>query len=449
MLKFSLMCASLLLLPIFSNFWYTSTISLIILTFMFTFNIYSSSANMWSQFEMFSLDSTSSTLILLTLWISFLMITASQKIKINNSDPKKFVTFILLLNLILVLTFSVSNLLLFYIMFEATLLPTLLLILGWGYQPERLQAGTYLMLYTITASLPLLIMIMYNSLTNFHLNMFYPILSTSTNYHVITLWWIASIMAFMVKIPLYSTHLWLPKAHVEAPVAGSMILAGILLKLGGYGIMRMVTIFNVTPSLVSPFFIALSLWGASITSMICLRQTDIKSLIAYSSVGHMGLMIAGALTNSTWGLNGTLLMMIAHGLCSSGMFAIANMMYEATGSRSMFITKGLLNLFPTMSMLWFILSCANMAAPPSINLLGEILLISSIMSYSLFSSLALALVSFLAAAYSLFLFTNTQHGEPSSFINPSSYSIPRNMSISLLHILPIFLMILASHLLLF
>ena len=178
--------------------------------------------------------------------------------------------------------------------------------------------------------------------------------------------------------------------------------------------------------------------------MICLRQTDIKSLIAYSSVGHIGLIIAGVLTNSSWGLNGALIIIIAHGLCSSGMFAIANITYEATNSRRIFITKGLLNLFPTISMLLFILTCANMAAPPSINLLREIILISSIIFYSIYSSILIALISFLAAAYSLFLFTNTQHGQVSSFISPSSYLIPRNLSVSLLHIIPVFFLIISS-----
>ena len=445
MLKISLICARLLLLPSFINSWHLSALSLIVISFIFIPKIYSPSLMRWSQFNLLSLDSLRSTLILLTLWVSFLIIVARQKIYLSKNEPKNFLNLILLLNLILVLTFSSSNLLLFYIIFEASLIPTLLLILGWGYQPERIQARTYLMLYTITASLPLLIVILYNSNNNIHLFISYSNILIPSNPDIITLWWIASIIAFMVKIPLYSTHLWLPKAHVEAPVAGSIILAGILLKLGGYGVIRIVLIFNTPPTIISPFLITLSLWGATITSIICMRQTDIKSLIAYSSVGHIGLIIAGILTNSSWGINGALLIIIAHGLCSSGIFAIANITYESTSTRSIFITKGLLSLYPTISILWFILACANIAAPPSINLLREIILISSIISYSSFSSVPLAFVRFLAAGYSLFLFTNTQHGQPSSFINPSSYLIERNISISLLHILPIFILIISSH----
>nr|QHT64985.1 NADH dehydrogenase subunit 4 [Arichlidon gathofi] len=442
MLTYLIISIAILFLPLLSNFWFTSSFTLLIMTFMALTTIYSPLLGTTNVFYLLQLDTMSALLITLTFWISALMLFSSQSLFLMKKNSIKFSFMVLMLNLILISTFYVNNLLLFYVLFESSLVPTLLLILGWGYQPERMQAGMYLMLYTITASLPLLVSILLVYTLSNHLSMFYPFWRyPSLTYTLSQLWWFMSIMAFMVKMPLYITHLWLPKAHVEAPVAGSMILAGILLKLGGYGLLRMISIFQFINFSLSSLMMSLSLWGAAITSMICARQTDIKSLIAYSSVGHMGLLISGAMSCSLWGFQGALLMMIAHGLCSSGMFAIANMTYEATQTRSMFITKGLINLFPTMALLWFTYTCANMAAPPSINLLSEIMLIASSSSISHLYMLPIGLISFLAAAYSLILFTSTQHGSPNHAMNPNNYLVSRNLTISLLHLLPIFILI--------
>nr|BDE56974.1 NADH dehydrogenase subunit 4 [Travisia sanrikuensis] len=395
------------------------------------------------SFPMFA-DSLSSPLIILTLWLSALMISASFKILNMNNSPKLFILTVSTLCLMLILCFSSSNLLLFYFFFEGSLIPTLLLILGWGYQPERLQAGLYLMIYTITASLPLLMMIFSIFNSNFHISFilyhwFSPQLSFFSSY-LSSLWWMATISAFLVKMPLFTVHLWLPKAHVEAPVAGSMVLAGILLKLGSYGLLRMAFLFAPMNFKLSPLISSIAMYGAVLTSLICLRQPDLKSLIAYSSVGHMGLLTAGLMSGSYWGLQGSLIMMIAHGICSSCMFALANMTYEITHTRSLFLTKGLLSLFPAMSFWWFILSAANMAAPPSINLISEILLLSSILYLNTMFIILISMTSFLAAAYSLYLFTSTQHGYPPSFINPTHLFSPQNYTTIFLHVIPLLML---------
>lgn len=371
------------------------------------------------------------------------MIAASQKIIISKTDPKKFLIFVYLLTYVLLEAYITPNSIIFYIMFEGSLIPTLLLILGWGYQPERLQAGNYLIIYTISASLPLLFSILLLNKINAHLNFCLPFWSfLPASPRLTSMWWLITILAFLVKTPLFLTHLWLPKAHVEAPVAGSIILAGVLLKLGGYGILRLATNFLNINLKIAPLIIRVSLVGACITSFICIRQTDLKSLIAYSSVRHIGLVTGGIIANTSWGWTGALLLIIAHGICSSGLFAMANITYESTQTRSIVITKGLISLFPIMTFWWFILSACNMGAPPSLNLLGEIILITSITSFSPWTIPLLMLARFLAAAYSLFLFSSTQHGPTLSFSNPLSIFIPRNYSISFIHAFPLFIFIL-------
>lgn len=352
------------------------------------------------------LDLLSYLIILLTFWICMLIIIASNKLYNNNFYFREFLLLNNVLLLSLVLVFRSINLFVFYLFFEIRLIPVLLLIIGWGYQPERIQAGIYLLFYTLIASLPIMISIFF-CYKIFRRLEFYDFRFYNINNFILYLF---INIVFFVKIPIYFVHLWLPKAHVEAPVSGSIILAGVILKLGGYGLIRLIILFIKIGIKINFIFIIIRIIRGVYISLICICQRDLKSLIAYSSVAHIGLVLRGIITINYWGIIGGLIIILAHGLCSSGLFCLANISYERLERRRIYINKGLINLIPSLSLWWFLFCARNIAAPPSLNLIREIILLIRLIVNRKLLILFLILLSFFSAVYSLFLFSFRQHG---------------------------------------
>nr|YP_009353128.1 NADH dehydrogenase subunit 4 [Campephilus imperialis]ANT45649.2 NADH dehydrogenase subunit 4 [Campephilus imperialis] len=396
------------------------------------------------------IDQISSPLLALSCWLLPLMILASQGHLHHEPLVRKriFITTLIMVQPLLILAFSTTELMLFYISFEATLIPTLMLITRWGNQPERLSAGIYLLLYTLISSLPLLVTMLYlhGQIGTLYLPMIkLAHFTPSTDSWTTPMSHLALLLAFMVKAPLYGVHLWLPKAHVEAPIAGSMLLAALLLKLGGYGIMRVTLLTHYSESLLYPF-LTLALWGALMTSSICLRQTDLKALIAYSSVSHMGLVIAAAMIQTHWSFSGAMILMISHGLTSSMLFCLANTNYERTHSRILLLTRGLQPLLPLMATWWLLANLTNMALPPTTNLMAELTIMISLFNWSPLTLLLTGIATFLTASYTLFMFLTTQRGPLPPHITSTPNSSSREHILMALHITPLLLLILKPEL---
>nr|UPL65268.1 NADH dehydrogenase subunit 4 [Largus sp.] len=435
----SILLFILFLIPLV-NFWWLLVVSFLILSLyfcFFSFGVFFSNLGYG-----LGCDFISFCMIFLSVWIIMLMIMSSLDIKYKNKGISTFLLLLIFLMLLLFLTFSVFNLFLFYLFFEASMIPTLFLIYGWGYQPERLLAGMYLLFYTLFGSLPMLITIFYIYSTCYTMNFF--LISINVNFFI----YLCMIFAFLVKMPMIFFHFWLPSAHVEAPVSGSMILAGVLLKLGGYGLYR-VYLFLWTFMHYNCLWFILSLFGSFLVGLLCLYQIDIKSLIAYSSVAHMGLVICGLMTSFFYGYYGSLVLMIGHGLCSSGLFALANMIYERSHTRSLLMNKGFLVFMPFMSLYWFIFSVNNMASPISLNLLGELMLINSILSWDSLTFMLISLSSFFSCCYSIYLYSIVQHGSLYSGYYLSNSGYYREFLLLVFHLIPLNLLFLSINLFLY
>nr|ATD51678.1 NADH dehydrogenase subunit 4 [Taharana fasciana] len=398
------LCMISLILNIFVfNCWYVYQF-----IFSIMFSLLLMSVNLSLSFSMisydFGLDLISFGLVMLCIIILNLMIISSNLIKLDINKGF-FLSVSLFLSLMIIMFFSSLNLFLMYVFFELSLIFMIIMLLGWGYQPERLISGFYLLFYTVFSSLPFFLLVLY--LYSFSLSFFFDYLICLNSSFML---YFVFMFSFLVKAPMFMFHFWLPKAHVQASVAGSMILAGLMLKLGGYGIIRFMYMFEVGFNLNSYIFYSLIIWGSVLVSLVCLVQGDMSMMVAYSSISHMGLCLLGLLSMSLFGLVGSYLLMIGHGICSSGLFCLANIFYSRLNSRSFYMIKGMVLFMPSISLYWFLLCSFNMSCPPSLNFIGEVLILSGMIEFWWASSIYFLMISFMGSCFCMYLYLYSQHG---------------------------------------
>nr|YP_009629406.1 NADH dehydrogenase subunit 4 [Saccharosydne procerus]AVV32032.1 NADH dehydrogenase subunit 4 [Saccharosydne procerus] len=403
----------------------------IFLYFFFGFNF----SNFYSFISLsFGLDKYSFCLIVLSIWICILMSYSSLNLQnLYFSYLSLLIVLIFFFLLYCFLSISFFN---FYFYFECSILPVFLIIYGWGYQPERLYSSLYFIFYTLISSLPLFLLILY--LENLVGYFYFGIVLNIKNLYIFFFF----ILSFLVKLPMFFFHLWLPSAHVEAPTMGSMILAGVMLKLGGYGLIRVLIFFVDLVNKYSYIFFSVSLFGSLFISLICLLQNDLKVLVAYSSVSHMGLVICGIFSLTSFGFCGSLFLMISHGLVSSGLFYFVGCLYDRYSTRSIFLISGILSISSSLTMFFFFLCLSNMSCPPSLNLISELFISFSLLNWDLYCLFYLFFIMFFVACFMINMFSFVCHGKLSSLVMFMDSGYVREFFIFFLHLFPLYLFVL-------
>ncbi len=382
------------------------------------------------------IDQLSIFLLILTTFLFPLIILASWnsiKFKLNF-----FYTNIILLEFFLINVFISFDLLFFYFWFESTLIPMFLIIIVWGNQSRKLNASLYLLVYTLLFTVLFFFLIFYIhyqlGTTNFFILLNFLVINKQ--YQII--FWVCFFLAFVVKLPLFPFHLWLPEAHVEAPTTGSIILAGLLLKLGYYGYVRFfLQMLPTISEFFNSFVIVLCVLGCIYGSLLALSQNDIKKIIAYSSVSHMSLCLLGIISSNIYGLLGSFLLAIGHGFVSSGLFFLVGLLYDRYHTRIMDYYSGITIILPFFSFFFFFFLISNFGFPISINFIAEFLILLSIGYLNIIILYFLIFYSVISVAYNLWLYVKICHGTISNnlILNYYFFDISK---IELLIILPLF-----------
>lgn len=358
-------------------------------------------------------DGISLFLVLLTTLITPICILASWE---SIKEAGGMVIAFLVLETLLIAVFVVLDLLLFYICFESILIPMFLIIGIWGSRERKIHAAFQFFLYTLLGSLFMLLAI---------LVLYFEV--GSTDYQVLAvaelsesrqpLLWLGFFLSFAVKVPMVPLHIWLPEAHVEAPTSGSVILAGVLLKLAGYGFLRYsIGLLPDASIYFTPLVYSLSVISIIYSSFTTLRQIDLKKIIAYSSIGHMGIVNLGIFSNTIQGIEGAIMLMLAHGVVSPALFLCVGVLYDRYHTRLLKYYRGVVIFMPLYIVLFFLFTLANIAVPLSANFIGEFMTFAGAFQRNPVLTILGALGMILSAGYGIWLFNRISFGSESLYL---------------------------------
>lgn len=346
-------------------------------------------------------------LLLTTMLIPLCLLASWDSIKIKL---KEYLLCFLILEFFLIGAFISLNILFFYIFFESVLIPMYLMIGIWGSRERKIKAAYYLFLYTLLCSSPMLLSTLYlyhkTGTTDYE-----TILSITLSDTEQRFLWLAFFLSFSSKIPMIPFHLWLPEAHVEAPTAGSVILAGVLLKLGTYGFLRYsFAFFPQACFYFAPVVHALAVMGVVYASLTAIRQTDFKRTIAYTSIAHMNLVVIGLFSFSHIGLEGAILQSVSHGFVASALFLIIGILYDRYHTRIIKYYGGLAHTMPLYVFAFLFFTMANIGLPGTGSFIGEFLILAGIFKVNTTIAFLGATGMVIGACYSLWLFNRISYG---------------------------------------
>ena len=339
-------------------------------------------------------------IVLTTMLVPICILASYDSIKFS---VKEYLIAFLALETFMIGVFCSLDLVLFYLFFEGGLIPMFLIIGIWGGE-RRVYSTFKFFLYTLAGSVFMLLAIIYIFITAGTTDVSYLLDYNFTRNEQIVLW-LAFFASFMVKIPMWPFHTWLPDAHVEAPTAGSVILAGVLLKMAGYGFIRFsIGFFPEASELFAPLIFTLSIVAIIVTSLIALVQEDMKKLIAYSSVAHMGFVTLGIFTFTVQGIEGSIIQMISHGIVSAALFLCVGVVYDRLHTREISRYGGLVSKMPMYAFTFMIFILASLGLPGTSGFVGEFLVLLSIFSINTYFAVFATTGVVLAATYSLWLY---------------------------------------------
>jgi NADH-quinone oxidoreductase subunit M len=367
----------------------------------------------WSEFlnikYTIGLDGLSLMFFLLTvILMPFCILISWDSV---NKKVKEYYMALLLIEFLLLNIFSVLDLVFFYVFFESVLIPMFLLIIVWGSRERKIHAAYQFFIYTLFGSVLMLLAIVYIyfNLKSTDIQIF---LTATFPKNIELILWLCFFFPFAVKIPMFPFHIWLPEAHVEAPTAGSVLLAGVLLKLGTYGILRLLLpSFEYANLYFTPLVFTFSIVGIIYSSCTTIRQIDLKKIIAYSSVAHMNFVLIGLFSVNSLAVSGSIFLMLSHGLVSSGLFLCVGMLYDRYHTRLLKYYGGLITYMPLFGFFFMFLSFANIGFPGTSSFVGELLITLGAFSFNIVATLLACIGMITGACYAMWLYNRVVFGQ--------------------------------------